>query len=85
MDTNTFLNNLGSSDITISMSSILKLPLVILIFGNLFFATMLYFRSRILSDTLKSSQNLFLKVIVPVYLFASLLGSILAVIFLLIG
>lgn len=87
MDTNTFtfLDNLGNSDITISASSILKLPLVILIFGNLFFAAMLYFRSRILADTLKSNQNTFLKIVIPIYLLASLLGSILAVIFLLIG
>jgi hypothetical protein len=88
MDTNIFLNNLGSNPLTgikISLISLLKFPLIIIIFGNLLFAILLYFRSRILSDTFKSSQNSFVKIAVPVYLFASLLGSILAVLFLLIG
>lgn len=91
MENNDILNILGGinqnpvGDIKIDFSSILKLPLVILLFGNVLFAALAFLRTRILADTFQSSQSGLVKTIVSIYLILTIIGSILAVLFLLLA
>jgi len=82
------LNNLSghSGDtINIGIVSLLKLPLVIVLFGNVLFAVLLLLRIRILSETFETTDNKLIRYIVHFYLFTSVIGSIIALLFLLIG
>ena len=82
------LNNLSghSGDtINIGIVSLLKLPLVIVLFGNVLFAVLLLLRIRILSETFETTDNKLIRYIVHIYLFTSVIGSIIALLFLLIG
>lgn len=89
MDANEILNNIGGSKslngITFDFSGLLKFPIVILLFGNVLFAALLFFRARILADTFQSSQNSLAKTIISVYLAVTIIGSIIAILFLLVG
>ena len=82
------LNNLSghSGDtINIGIVSLLKLPLIIILFGNVLFAVLLLLRVRILSETFETTDNKLIRYIVHIYLFTSVIGSIIALLFLLIG
>jgi hypothetical protein len=82
------LNNLSghSGDtINIGIVSLLKLPLIIVLFGNVLFAVLLLLRVRILSETFETTDNKLIRYIVHIYLFTSVIGSIIALLFLLIG
>ena len=82
------LNNLSghSGDtINIGIVSLLKLPLIIVLFGNVLFAVLLLLRIRILSETFETTDNKLIRYIVHIYLFTSVIGSIIALLFLLIG
>ena len=88
MNANDILNNLGAkqfSGIALYLTSLLKFPVIVLLFGNVLFAALLFFRIRILADTFESSQNSFVKAIISIYLAITIVGSIMAVLFLLIG
>lgn len=87
-DVNIILNNLGKNPfggLSVSVASILKFPLVLLLFGNVLFAALLFLRSRILADTFESSSIGTIKAIIAAYLVITVIGSIVAVLFLLIG
>jgi len=75
----------ASDSIKLGIISLLKLPLIIILFGNVFFATLLILRIRILSETFETSDNKLIKYIVFFYLFVSIIGGIIALLFLLIG
>lgn len=82
------LNNLSehSGDtINIGIVSLLKLPLIIVLFGNVLFAVLLLLRIRILSETFETTDNKLIRYLVSFYLFISVIGSIIALLFLLIG
>ena len=88
MNANDILNNLGAkqfSGIALDLTSLLKFPVIVLLFGNVLFAALLFFRIRILADTFESSQNSFVKAVISIYLAITIVGSIMAVLFLLIG
>ncbi|MBU1119979.1 hypothetical protein KKA50_02195 [Patescibacteria group bacterium] len=87
-DVNTMLDNLGKnpfSGLSINITGLLKFPLVIILFGNVLFAALLFLRSRILADTFESSSIGIIKTIITIYLIATIIGSIIAVLFLLVG
>lgn len=82
------LDNIGKNPfggLVVSMSSILKFPLVLILFGNILFAALLLLRSRILADTFESSSIGIIKAIITIYMIVTIIGSIIAVLFLLIG
>jgi hypothetical protein len=87
-DVNSMLDNLGKNQfggIAVNIASILKFPLVLMLFGNILFAALLFLRSRILADTFESSSIGIIKAIITIYLIATIIGSIIAVLFLLVG
>lgn len=87
-DITEILNNLsGNTTDTINLGiiSLLKLPLIIILFGNVLFAILLLLRVRILSETFETTDNKLIKYLVRFYLFTSVIGSIIALLFLLIG
>ncbi len=87
-DANDILNNLGKnpfSGLEINIVSLFKAPIVIILIGNLLFSALLFLRSRILADTFESSNNKVIKMIVSGYLVVTVIGSIVTVLFLLIG
>jgi len=82
------LNNLSGNStdtINIGIISLLKLPLFIILFGNVLFAILLLLRIRILAETFETRDNKLVRYIVLFYLFTSVIGSIIALLFLLIG
>ena len=87
-DVNTMLDNLNKNPfggLSINVASLLKLPLVLILFGNVLFAALLLLRSRILADTFESSSIGIIKAIITIYMIVTIIGSIIAVLFLLIG
>jgi len=87
-DVNNMLDNLGKNPLgglSINVVTLLKFPLVLMLFGNILFAALLFLRSRILADTFESSNIGIIKTIITIYLIATIIGSIIAVLFLLVG
>lgn len=88
-DINDMLNQIGGgksfNGLSFSITGLLKFPLVIILFGNILYAILLYLRSKILADTIESSQSGVIKTLISVYLVITIIGSILAVLFLLVG
>jgi len=64
---------------------LLKVPFILLLIGNLFFALILYLRIRILSDTFVTFENRRIKSIVVIYLIGSLALSLFALLFLILS
>ena len=82
------LNNLSGNStdtMNIGIVSLLKLPLIIILFGNVLFAILLLLRIRILAETFETGDNKLIRGLVLFYLFTSVIGSIIALLFLLIG
>ena len=82
------LNNISGNTadtINLGIISLLKLPLIIILFGNVLFAILLLLRIRILSETFETADNSLIRYLVRFYLFTSVIGSIIALLFLLIG
>jgi len=87
-DITEILNNLSGNSmntINIGIVSLLKLPLIIILFGNVLFAILLLLRIRILAETFETGDNKLIRGLVLFYLFTSVIGSIIALLFLLIG
>ena len=68
-----------------NMLPLLKVPFILLLIGNLFFALILYLRIRILSDTFVTFENRRIKSIVVIYLIGSLILSLFALLFLILS
>ena len=83
MDVNEFLNNLGgnSSILSFDVMSLLKVPIILLLMGNILFSLLLFLRVRILADTFKDPQNKIVKIVVLLYMAAVLVGSLLSLLF----
>lgn len=83
MSVEEILSNLGPSSEMISFSilSLLKLPLLLLLIGNVLFSILLFLRVRILADTFKSPQNKIVKTVVLIYMFIVLIISLLSLLF----
>ena len=83
MDVNEFLNNLGgnSSILSFDVMSLLKVPIILLLMGNILFSLLLFLRVRILADTFKDPQNKIVKIVVLLYMAVVLVGSLLSLLF----
>ncbi len=68
-----------------SVSAIFKLFFLVIIFGYLVYAILLALRVRILNDTVKASSNKFIITLSFLHLVLAIIGSFIAVIFVLIG
>lgn len=68
-----------------NMLPLLKVPFILLLIGNLFFALILYLRIRILSDTFVTFENRRIRSIVVIYLIGSLVLSLFALLFLILS
>ncbi len=82
------LSGLGgktSNRVNLNFSAFLKIPLVAILFVNILYAALLFLRTKILADTFQSSQTGLIKAVVSIYLVITIIGSILAVLFLLVG
>lgn len=66
----------------INIYSVLKLPLLIFVLGNVLFALILFLRARLLSDTFSTSQNKIAKSIIVIYIITTVVGSLLSILFL---
>ena len=83
MDLDDLLNNLGGSGGTLSfdITSLLKLPIILILIGNIFFAVLLFLRVRILADTFKTPENKIVKAIILLHTGIVLVGTLLSLLF----
>lgn len=81
-----FLEGISTIDFGIgSVTGIIKLLFLVVIFGYLVYVFLLTMRVRILADTIKTPSNLTAKLISYIHLFVAVVGSLLAVILILVG
>lgn len=69
----------------ISLGSLFKIPLVIFLLGNLFYAYMLVLKVRVLVDTFDSNGNTKIKTLVYTNLIVSIAAAILGTVLILLG
>lgn len=83
MDIDEFLNSLGagSNIISFNITSLLKVPIILVLIGNILFSLLLFLRVRILADTFKDPQNKIVKMVTLLYMAIVLLGSLLSLMF----
>jgi len=83
VDIDDFLNNLGGSSSILSFDilSLLKLPIILVLIGNILFSLLLFLRVRILADTFKTPQNKIVKTIILLYMLIVLVGTLLSLLF----
>jgi len=83
VDLDDLLNNLGGSGGTLSfdITSLLKLPIILILIGNIFFAVLLFLRVRILADTFKTPENKIVKAIILLHTGIVLVGTLLSLLF----
>ncbi len=87
-DIDNILGNIGTNPfegLGVSVMSLLKAPIILILVGNLLFSVLLFLRARILADTFESSSNSIVKTMVGGYIILTVIGSIVTVLFLLIG
>lgn len=83
MDIDEFLNSLGTGSdiISFNIASLLKVPIILVLIGNILFSLLLFLRVRILADTFKDPQNKIVKTVTLLYMAIVLLGSLLSLMF----
>lgn len=85
MNPNEILDNLGAKDtnfgIEVDFTNLLKLPLILLVVGNLLFAILLFLRVRILADIFSTPENKLVKTVILIHIFATVIGSIISLLF----
>ncbi len=69
----------------LNLGDILKIPLIILLVVNIFFSIILFLRARILADTVSTSESRTIKGLILTYLTVTIIGSLLAILFLILG
>lgn len=93
-DVNQLLNNIGSEAVAktgethvsaMDFSWFIKLPVIIILFVNVFAAVLLFLRVRILSDTITTSENKRIKSLVVTYLIVTVIGTLLSILFLILA
>lgn len=75
----------GDSKDVFNLGDILKLPLLIILIGNIFYSIMLLFKTKILIDTVSLENNQRIKVLVYINLGISLITALLALFLILLG
>lgn len=83
MDSNEILNNLGANMNTFSFNlvSLLKIPFLVILVGNILFTLLLFLRVRILADTFKSPNNKKVKLLILFHITVVVIGSLLSLLF----
>jgi uncharacterized membrane protein YidH (DUF202 family) len=61
--------------------SVLKIPIIFILIGNILFATFLYLRVRILSDTYKTPRNKMIKQLMAIHMIVVIVGTLLSLLF----
>lgn len=87
-DANRFLDKLNVQQVgvlSVSVLNVLKIPLFFFLIGNILFALLLFLRVRILVDTFSAAENKIIQTIVLAYIFLTIIGSLLAVLFLILS
>jgi hypothetical protein len=79
LDNLTFNGNIFSFNIL----TILKVPIILALVGNILFSALLFLRVRILADTFKTPQNKIVKTIMAVHVILVLAGTLLSLLFVL--
>lgn len=89
MDTaKSYLDRLGGTDMgvfTVSLLNILKIPLFLFLLGNVLFSLLLFLRVRILADTFKAPENKIIQTVVLIYIFVTVMLTLLSVLLLILG
>lgn len=83
MDTMEMLKQLefGTDVFSFELLSVLKIPIIFILLGNILFATFLYLRVRILSDTYKTPRNKMIKQMMAMHMIAVIVGTLLSLLF----
>jgi hypothetical protein len=83
MDTMEMLRQLefGGDAFSFDFLSVIKIPIIFILIGNILFATFLYLRVRILSDTYKSPRNKMIKQMMAIHMIAVIVGTLLSLLF----
>jgi hypothetical protein len=87
-ETNEILNNLNSIQVgafEFNFFPLLKVPAILLLIGNLLFSLILYLRVRMLSDTFVMGDNKVMKSVIVLYLIATFLLTLVAMLFLILS
>ncbi len=70
---------------TINLGDVLKLPLIVILIGNIFYSLMLVLKIKILVDTVESENSGKIKALVYINLLVSLVVALLATFIILLG
>lgn len=83
IETTDILQNIAfnGGSFSFNMFTILKVPVILALLVNVFFAAMLFLRVRILADTFKSPKNKMVSKIMSAYVILVLIGTILSLLF----
>ena len=83
MDTMEMLQQLefGGDAFSFELLSVLKIPIIFILIGNILFATFLYLRVRILSDTYKTPRNKMVKQLMAIHMIVVIVGTLLSLLF----
>ena len=83
MGTEELLENLsfGGEVFSFNILSLLKIPIILILLGNILFCVLLFLRVRILADTFKAPQNNSIKRMIIAHLFLVVVGTILSFLF----
>ena len=89
MDTTEYIfDNLKQSQtstLNFNVANLLKLPVAIILFGNILYAFILLLRIRILADTFESSGNAKIKLLIYTYIGIAVVGGLIALLFVVLG
>jgi len=80
-----FGNNTENLNMNINLGILFKIPLIIFLIGNLFYAFMLVLKVKILVDTVNSQGNTQMRVLAFINLAVSIIGATLGCILILLG
>lgn len=83
MDTMEMLKQLefGGNIFSFNLLSVLKIPIIFILIGNILFTTFLYLRVRILSDTYKTPRNKMIKQMMAIHIIVVIVGTLLSLLF----
>ena len=79
LDTTSFLRRRTTNSITISLAKLLRLPLILVLIANAFFALLVALRFRTLNDQFYNENSKYVRSAIIVYLAITVIGSLIAI------
>ncbi len=79
------LNKTRQDNLSLNLSALLKLPIFVILFGNILYALILLLRVRILADTFESNAGGKIKILMYGYLTLIVVGSLISLLFIVLG